>query len=530
MTKPTVAERRAAARAATDSLLAYTIHTGPFLDIARFHLLLIDHLEALERGDIDRLMINMPPRHGKSELTKRLAAYYLGRHPDDTVMVCSYGADLAYEISHAIRGQLNDESYPFPVRVAEGRAAVKRWGIENRRGGLVAAGVGGVITGFGANLLIIDDPVKDREQADSPTYRDRAWRWYRDTAYTRLMPGGKAVLIQTRWHQGDPSGLLIDSMQSSPDVDQWTVLVLPARAYETNEWPDFIPSEARVDPLGRQPGEALWPEWYGDAKLRRIEAAMSAGPEGPRGWQALYQQRPGAAEGNVFLRDWMNRRYKHFSELSIKRIGIFVDSAFKEGVSTSFSVVAVWAETEDSYALLDITRARVGFEPLLQMIRDAYETWRVNVPGVVPFVCIESKASGISALQVLEKSHLPVTPWPDPESPSEKKLATSSKEARADQATVPFKAGKILLPTSAPWIQEWIREHCEFPTATHNDQVDTTGMMVSRFYAVTQWAAAGETVPGDTYWQSRKGSAQRGGFSTGRLRGDDSYLRHFRRD
>lgn len=257
---------------------------------------------------------------------------------------------------------------------------------------------------------------------------------------------------------------------------------------------------------------------------------MSAGPEGPRGWQALYQQRPGAAEGNVFLLDWMQKRYGHFSELSIRRMGVFVDSAFKEGVATSFSVVAVWAETEDAYALLDISRERVGFEPLLQLIRDAYETWRAKVPGVVPFVCIENKASGISALQVLEKSHIPVTPWPDISSASEKKLATASKEARADQATVPFKAGKILLPKSAPWLQTWIREHCEFPTAAHNDQVDTTGMMVSRFYAVTEWAAAAEMSPGDTYWKSQKGGGKRGGFSTGRLHGDDSYLRHFRRD
>jgi len=523
---PTSVERAAAARTATSSLLSYIIHTTPFIDIGGFHLLAIDHLEALERGDFDRLMINVPPRHGKTELVKRFGGYHLGKFPDDMLMICSYGAELAYEISYDVRAQLTDSSYPFNVRVQAGRAAVKRWGIEGRRGGVVAAGVGGAITGKGANILIIDDPVKDREQADSPTWRDKTWRWYRDTAYTRLMPGGKVIVIQTRWHQGDLSGLLIDAMQNVVGADEWVVLNLPALAYGSDEWPEYIPPESRRDPLGRRPGQALWPEWYDEEKLARIHATMSAGVEGPRGWRSLYQQNPTAIFGGVFQREWMGQRFATYHELDIKRIGIFVDSAFIEGVATAFSVAAVWAETPSGFALLDESRARVGFDELLQMIRDCYETWRARVPGIIPEVVIENKASGISAIQVLSKGQIPVTPWPDPNSPSERKLATASKEARADQATVPFRAGKIWLPRSAPWIADWVTEHTDFPTAIFKDRVDTTGMMVSRFYSVVEAASAGDLEEQESYWANQ---ARVRGFSTGFRGGEDGYLGHFRR-
>jgi predicted phage terminase large subunit-like protein len=266
------------ARKARDSLLGFTEYTNPAYVGAAHHMLIAERLEAVERGERDRLMIFMPPRHGKSELaSKRFPAWCLGRDPKRQIIAASYNSDLANDFGRNVRNIVAEPEFGqvFPgVALATDSAAANRMNT-NHGGAYVAAGVGTAVTGRGANIALIDDPFKDREEADSERRRELVWDWYRSTLYTRLMPGGAIVLIQTRWHEDDLAGRLL-----AQEGDQWEVLELPAINAE---------------------GKALWPEWYDEKALARIQATI-----GPREWSALYQQRPQPDEGTFFKREWLS--------------------------------------------------------------------------------------------------------------------------------------------------------------------------------------------------------------------------------
>jgi predicted phage terminase large subunit-like protein len=258
------------------SLLRFTEYTNPLYQRAQHHAQIADALEEVERGENDRLMIFMPPRHGKSELaSKRFPAWCLGRNPRRQIIAASYNSDLANDFGRNVRNIVAEPEFGqvFPsVSLAPDSQAANRMNT-NRGGAYVAAGVGTAVTGRGAHIALIDDPFKDREEADSERRRDVVWDWYRSTLYTRLMPGGSIVLIQTRWHEDDLAGRILEQ-----EADQWKVLELPAI---------------------NAAGEALWPEWYDVGALNRIKATI-----GPREWSALYQQRPQPDEGTFFRREW----------------------------------------------------------------------------------------------------------------------------------------------------------------------------------------------------------------------------------
>ena len=266
----------ARARAARNSLLGFTEYTNPAYQRAQHHEQIAAKLEAVERGDIDRLMIFMPPRHGKSELaSKRFPAWCLGRNPKRQIIAASYNSDLANDFGRNVRNIVAEPEFGqvFPsVSLAPDSQAANRMNT-NHGGAYVAAGVGTAVTGRGAHIALIDDPFKDREEADSERRRELVWDWYRSTLYTRLMPGGAIVLIQTRWHEDDLAGRILEQ-----EGDQWEVLELPAI---------------------NDAGEALWPDWYPVEALNRIKATV-----GPREWSALYQQRPQPDEGTFFKREW----------------------------------------------------------------------------------------------------------------------------------------------------------------------------------------------------------------------------------
>jgi len=271
---PTLAEVRAAL--ARRSLLRFTEYTNPQYQRAQHHAQIAAKLEAVERGEIDRLMIFMPPRHGKSELaSKRFPAWCLGRDPSRQIIAASYNSDLANDFGRNVRNIVAEPEFGqvFPgVGLASDSQAANRMNT-NHGGAYVAAGVGTAVTGRGAHIALIDDPFKDREEADSERRRNTVWDWYRSTLYTRLMPSGAIVLIQTRWHEDDLAGRLLEH-----EAGQWDVLELPA----VND-----------------AGEALWPEWYDKAALDRIKATI-----GPREWSALYQQKPQPDDGTFFQREW----------------------------------------------------------------------------------------------------------------------------------------------------------------------------------------------------------------------------------
>lgn len=270
-------------------LIAYAAYQWPSYQDAAHHRLIARHLEAVERGDIKRLMITMPPRHGKSMLASEFfPAWYMGRNPGHYVVTATYAQDLADDFGRKVKNQIEDELFQqvFPgVGLADDSKSSKRFHVEGRGGGIehvttqrgafYAVGVGGPLTGRGAHLLLIDDPIKNREDADSEVQRRKVKDWYTSTAYTRLMPGGRIVIIQTRWHEDDLSGWL----QAEHEHEGWVVLNLPA-----------------ID----KAGVALWPDQYPIETLEQIKRALP-----PRDWSALYQQQPQPDEGTFFQREWL---------------------------------------------------------------------------------------------------------------------------------------------------------------------------------------------------------------------------------
>ncbi len=315
---------RAAREKARRHLIEYSCYVAPWYRPARHHRLVAEKLEQVLRyieteGEegIGRLMIFEPPRHGKSAQISRLfPSWLLGKHPDSRVILTAYGADLAGEDSRAVRDYVTSERYAAvfgqqsaldaPVELSADSSAKASWNLaEPHRGGVVAAGIGGGIVGKGAHLLVIDDPFKNRDDADSEAYRKRVMSWYKSAAYTRLEKGGAIVITHTRWHPDDLAGELLEEMINDPLLaDQWEILYLPALALEDE---DYIRDEERFadrmrrgqyipprDPLGRKPGEPLWPEKYDERALAKIAATL--GDE----FDAQYQQLPRNRTGNFF--------------------------------------------------------------------------------------------------------------------------------------------------------------------------------------------------------------------------------------
>lgn len=265
-----------ARRRGRKSLIGFTQYTKPDFEPGRHHEQICEALEAVESGEIKRLMILAPPRHTKSELaSRRFPSWYLGRNPNKQIIASTYNQDFASDFGRDVRGIIAGDEYQrlFDTRLKEDSKAANRFHT-NEGGVYVAVGVGGPITGRGAHITLIDDPVKNRQDADSEIYRERVWQWYTSTLYTRLMPGGAIIVILTRWHEDDLAGRLLERQDVA---DQWEKIELKAL----------------------DKGKALWPAWYPVEALEQIKANV-----GPRDWSALYQQSPQPDEGTYFQREW----------------------------------------------------------------------------------------------------------------------------------------------------------------------------------------------------------------------------------
>jgi predicted phage terminase large subunit-like protein len=408
---------------------------------------LCEHLEALERGDIQRLAVSEPPRHSKSlHVSQLLPAWWLGRNPRDRIILASYGAELAEAHSRRARGLVADPRWPFEVTLAGDSSAVNRWDTSDG-GGVIAAGVLGGLTGHGAHLLVVDDPVKDREAADSAAIRESTWRWWTETALTRLQPGARVCVTGTRWHADDLLGRILNG----PGANEWMVLTLPAIA------------EAD-DPLGRAEGEALWPEWFDLTHLETLRGQI-----GERAWQALYQQTPTPAEGALFKRAWLDGRYDRVPD-GLK-IVTAVDASFGKSVASDFSaIVTVGIDKRDFY-VLHATRGRWDFNGLCRAIEREAAEWNPNGAIVV-----EDAAAGQSALQELKRTTglnvVPVKP-------------EGSKLARAEAASPAFESGRVFFPSkTSRWRDELIEEVASFPAGKHDDYTDALVYAVRRLRPV----------------------------------------------
>lgn len=420
---------------------------------ARHLELLCEKLEAVERGEILRLIITMPPRHGKSEVaSKKFPAWFLGRNPEKEMIISSYGADLAYDLSRLGRETLREWGPElWGVNISKESGAVGRWGIEGHRGGLVATGVGGPITGRGAHVAIIDDPFKNDEEANSATYREKVWNWYLSTLRTRLAPNGSIVLIQTRWHEDDLAGRLIKEMKNGGE--EWEVLNLPALAEED-------------DPLGRQPGEALWPDRFDEKALTSIKRTL-----GIYWWSALYQQSPRSLEGKHFKRQYF--RYYTFDEEFyilhlpdgkqkrwLKDQCFFFqtcDPAGSTKTTADYFVLGTWAVTPQRELLLrDIVRERLEGPDQPALFRSGFQRWQPVIQGVEP------ANMGLTLFQTLQRMGLPLVELkPD-----------KDKVTRALPMAARYEVGAVYHLQGAPWLDDYEDELIGFPNMEYDDQVD----------------------------------------------------------
>jgi predicted phage terminase large subunit-like protein len=403
------------------------------------------HLKALNlalldiaRGDNRFLLVFMPPGHAKSSvISEAFPAWLLGTQPHAQVILSTYGQEFSETWGRKARDLLLAYGpVLYGVQVRQDSKSVSEWRIANRRGVMYSVGVGGQTTGKRADFALIDDPVKNADEAESEVMRENLYRWFQQTLYTRLTPQGAIVLCMTRWHHDDLAGRLLADRDAGRGLP-WRVLNFPALA------------EAG-DALDRPAGGPLWPKLYGSERLAEIQATLSE-----RAWLAMYQQRPTPEHGATYHRDWFEHRYEALPPLD-RRI-LTVDSAFKLGIGSDFTSCQVWGVNATGYYLLHVTNERLEYPELTTRIRELADEHKVA--GVY----IEDKASGQSAVQTLQReTRLAVFAVP----------VTMSKQARADGNAPTWRAGRVFLPASAPWVGDFIQQHVLFPRAAHDDMVD----------------------------------------------------------
>lgn len=389
--------REASKELSRRNLMPFTQHTFPGYQASWHHNLLASYLDDFVFGDLNRLMVFMPPRYGKSELvSRRLPAFIYGNDPHAQIISASYGSDLASRMNRDVQRIIDSETYHelFPsvglnnsnVRTIATGSYLRNsdiFEIVGYGGVYKSSGVGGAITGMGMTYGIIDDPIKNRKDAESPTIREAIWDWYVSTFYTRLEKGGKILITLTRWHEDDLAGRLLDKQKKDSKADRWTVLNLPAMAEEP-----MHPQDPRSD------GEALWPDKYPLKELIKIKATV-----GSYEWNAMHQQRPSAADGNLFKR----HNFRYFT----KENGIYTleqkdgkkkrfnshecyvfqtcDPAGSTKSTADYFVMGTWALTpHHELLLLNIYRDRLEGPDQPQLFRDAYYRWQPILQGVEP--------------------------------------------------------------------------------------------------------------------------------------------------
>lgn len=425
------------------NLCAYAIAQNPRYQVAPHHRAIARKLEAVERGEIRRLMIFAPPRHGKSHLTSELfPAWVLGRNPLAQVISSTYSQDLSDDIGRRVRDMLSSEAHvsAFGRQLSASSSSVSRF--HTTAGGVyVGVGIGGPTTGRGANIFLVDDPIKNAQDAQSPLVRKRHKDWFRTVAYTRLMPDAAVIIIMTRWNDDDLCGWIL-----SEAAQRWDVLSLPALALDDR------------DPLGRAIGDPLWPDWFGAETLADTRRTIGA-----KAWASLYEQRPSPESGEIFSRSWV--RYYSILPARFDEICASWDLAFKGLVSSDPVCGQVWGRIGSEYYLLDQVCARMDIVGVIAAMRAQRAKW-----PTIRAVYVEDKANGPAVMKLLEKE-IPRMIAVNPE---------GGKIARAYAVSPMWEAGNVYLPRSAPWVGDMVEEVCRFPSAAHDDQVDTMTQALSQ--------------------------------------------------
>tara|TARA_R110000824_G_scaffold7686_2_gene34694 strand:- start:5497 stop:7089 length:1593 start_codon:yes stop_codon:yes gene_type:complete len=426
------------------------------------HRIMANAFERIADGRLKRLIINMPPRHTKSEFASHMfPAWLVGKRPGLKIIQATHTADLAVKFGRKVRDLFGTSSYQaiFPdVSLHPDSQAAGKWETRSKKnakiqGEYYAAGVGGAIAGRGADLFIIDDPHSEQD-AMSKTALDEAYEWYTSGPRQRLQPGGAIVIVMTRWSVRDLTGRLVRDMGKGLKNDQWEVIELPA----------ILPS-----------GDPVWPEYWSLDELEGVQAALGKGPK----WYAQYMQKPTSEEGALIKREWW-KTWEKSTPPTCEYLIQSYDTAFLKTQTSDYSAITTWGVFypegrigEEMYngdvahlILLDSVKERLEFPELKRKALELYEHWEPDT------VIIESKGSGTPLTQELRRIGVPVQNF----TPSK----GSDKVARVNSCTPLFESGMVWKPDQ-PWADEMVEECVSFPAGDHDDLVDSMSQAILRF-------------------------------------------------
>ena len=424
----------------------YFVHKEKWID-TKFHKFLANKIQTFvetETGNpYDILVLSCPPQHGKSmTVTETFPSWYVGKYPDKRCIIACYNDDFAGKFGRRNKSKIDEYGLPiFNIKLT--KSSDRDMEIDKHDGGIITRGIMAGITGNAGDLIIIDDPVKNRLEADSPTYRDRLWEEWENSIMTRTQAGTKIIIIQTRWHEDDLAGRVIANENFVEVVN------IPVEAEEN-------------DILGRAVGDALCPEIGKDNKwLHEFKQRYA---DGKRAWNALYMGRPTSAEGNIFKREW----WRYYTKLpdTIPLVSISVDATFKDSDTSDFVAIEVWGKLNGDYYLIDLIKKRMDFPETLRAIRHMASKYPQKHS-----ILVEDKANGSAIISMLRheiEGIIPITP-------------KESKVARANAITGIVEGGNVYLPEYADFTGEFVEEFASFPNGVHDDLVDACTQFINKF-------------------------------------------------
>jgi len=431
-----------------DEFIPFVKSMWPEFIAGRHHYIIAEKLEQIARGEIKRLIINMPPRHTKSEFASYLfPAWMIGRKPEMKIIQATHTTELAVNFGRKVKNLLETEEYQEifeDCELAVDSKASGRW--DTKSGGMYyAVGVGSNLAGRGGDLIVIDDPHSE-QTAMSASGFENAWEWYTAGPRQRLQPGGAIVLVQTWWSEKDMTGNLIRQMTKDSMADQWEVVELPA----------ILPS-----------GEPTWPEFWKREELEQVKASVPAYQ-----WNAQYQQDPTAAELSILKREW----WKVWEKDEVPNLQYVIqsyDTAFSKRETADYSAITTWGVFypleiggPPNLILLDAQKGRWDFPELKEIALDQYKFWDPET------VIIEAKASGMPLTHELQNMGIPVVNF----TPSR----GNDKLSRVHSISPLFEAGMIWAPEER-WAEDVIEECAAFPNGTHDDLVDSLTQALMRY-------------------------------------------------
>ena len=443
------AEKKESAR---ESFMGFTKYVWPAFIEGRHHKIMADAFERVANGELKRLIVNMPPRHTKSEFASYLLpAWFLGRFPDKKIIQTAHTAELSVGFGRKVRNLVDSDDYKsvFPdLGLRSDSKAAGRWST-SRNGEYFAIGVGGAVTGKGADLLIIDDPHSEQEgQSADPSVFDQVYDWYTSGPRQRLQPGGAIIVVMTRWHKRDLTGQIIKSSVQRVGVDEWEVI----------EFPAIMPS-----------GNALWPEFW---SLEELTALRNELPS-PK-WNAQYQQNPTSEEGALVKREWW-REWEEERPPPCEFIIQSWDTAFLKTQRSDYSACTTWGVfyrpdddgvTQPNIILLDAFKERLEFPELKKAAQEFYVDWQPDA------TIVEAKAAGTPLIFELRAMGIPVAEY----TPSR----GNDKISRVNAVSDLFASGIVWAP-STRFAEEVIEEFAAFPAGEHDDLVDSSTQALLRF-------------------------------------------------